>query len=65
MNAKIIVGLILVGTAIIFSIQNTAVMDISFLFWKLSTSTAFIMGLMLAIGLFLGLLLQSSFSKTK
>ena len=65
MNVKIIVGLVLVGTAIIFIIQNSSVMKISFLFWNLSTSSALIMVLMLAIGLFLGLLLHSGFNRTK
>ncbi len=65
MNAKIIIGLTLVGTAIIFIIQNIAVMKLSFLFWTLSTSSALIMTLMLAIGLFLGLLLHGSFNKTR
>lgn len=65
MNAKLIVGLVLIGTAIIFIIQNIAVMELSFLFWKLSTSSALIMVLMLAVGLFLGLLLHNSFNKTK
>ena len=63
MNAKIILGLVLLGTAILFITQNLAVMELSFLFWTISTSSALIMALMLAIGLFLGLLLHGSFKR--
>ncbi len=65
MNAKLILGLILVGSAATFIIQNIAVMELRFLFWTVSISSALIIVLILTIGIFLGLLLNSSFSKRK
>jgi uncharacterized integral membrane protein len=54
MNVKLILSLILVGLAVIFIIQNVAVVEIQFLFWTMSMSRALFMFLLLAIGLIVG-----------
>lgn len=65
MNAKLIFGMILAGLAVVFIIQNVAVMELRFLFWKLSMSGALLMFLILSAGIFLGWLLHGSFSRRK
>jgi len=65
MNAKLIFGLVLAGSAAVFIIQNTAVMELKFLFWKTSISSALIIFFMLAVGGFLGWLLHGSFNRRK
>jgi putative membrane protein len=54
MNVKLILSLILVGLAVIFIIQNVAVVEIQFLFWTMSMSRALFMFFLLAIGLLTG-----------
>ena len=65
MNAKLIFGMILAGLAVVFIIQNVAVMELRFLFWTLSMSGALLMFLILTAGIFLGWLLHGSFSRRK
>jgi putative membrane protein len=54
MNTKLIISLILVGLAVIFIIQNVAVVEIHFLFWKMSMSRSLFMFFMLTIGIITG-----------
>ncbi|MGD8885324.1 MAG: LapA family protein [Gammaproteobacteria bacterium] len=56
---KLIVSLVLAGLAVLFIVQNVAVVDIKFLFWKLSMSRALFMFIMLAIGILVGWTLHS------
>ena len=59
MQAKLILSLVLAGLAVIFIVQNVAVVDIRFLFWKLSMSRALFMFFLLAIGIVVGWSLHS------
>jgi len=65
MNAKLIFGMILAGSAVVFIIQNVAVMELRFLFWTLSMSGALLMFLILTVGIFLGWWLPGSFKRKK
>lgn len=59
MQTKLVVSLVLIGLAVLFIVQNAAVVDIRFLFWKLSMSRALFMLFMLAIGVVAGWVLHS------
>lgn len=59
MNNKLIFSLVLAGLAILFVIQNVAVVEIRFLFWSFSMSRSLFMIFMLTIGLIVGWLLHS------
>jgi len=59
MNNKLIFSLVLAGLAILFVIQNVAVLEIRFLFWSFSMSRSLFMIFMLTIGLIVGWLLHS------
>jgi putative membrane protein len=65
MNAKLIAGIALAGLAIVFIIQNVAVVELSFLFWTLSMSMALAMFLVFSLGIIAGWLLRGNFSKRK
>jgi uncharacterized integral membrane protein len=65
MNAKLITSIILAGLAIVFIIQNVAVVKMRFLFWTLSMSMTLAMILILSLGIVTGWLLRGSFSKRK
>jgi uncharacterized integral membrane protein len=65
-NIKIILSVILGGFAVLFIIQNFAVISIRFLFWTLSISSSLLMFLLLLIGFILGWLLHNySIHKSK
>lgn len=59
LQTKLIVTLVLVGLAVVFIVQNAAVVDIRFLFWKMSMSRALFMFFMLAVGIVTGWILHS------
>ena len=65
MKAKLIIGAILAGLAVLFIVQNTSVMDLRFLFWTLSMSGALLMILILSAGILLGWLLRGTFSRRR
>jgi len=65
MNYKLVISLILAGLAIIFIIQNVAIVKISFLFWSIQMSQALLMFLLFAAGILAGWLLQSYFKRQK
>jgi len=65
MNIKLIITLILIGLAVLFIIQNTAVVEIHFLFWKLSMSRSLFMFFLFAIGIIAGWIGHSYFSHHK
>jgi uncharacterized integral membrane protein len=64
-NAKLIIGTLLAGLAVVFLIQNITVIDMRFLFWKLSMSRSIWMVLILMAGIILGWLLRGSFNRRK
>lgn len=63
MNAKLIIGLILVGATSIIILQNIAVMDLDILFWSVPASSAVVMSSILMTGIILGLLLHGIFNR--
>ncbi|MDY6822771.1 MAG: LapA family protein [Thermodesulfobacteriota bacterium] len=65
MNTKLLTGVILAVLTVIFIIQNTAVMELKFLFWRLSMSGALMAILVLSIGIILGWLMHGSFRRRK
>ncbi len=65
MSIKLILGLILAGIVIIFTIQNVTTVELKFLFWSLSMSRALLMFLVFAIGIILGWLLNGIFRRKK
>ncbi|MBW1926716.1 MAG: LapA family protein [Deltaproteobacteria bacterium] len=65
MNYKLIFNLVLVGLLVIFIIQNVAVVEIRFLFWKVSMSRSIMIFLVLAVGIITGWMLRSRFGSEK
>lgn len=61
MNYKLILTLVLVGLMVIFIVQNVAVVEIRFLFWKASMSRSIMIFLVLAVGIITGWMLRSYF----
>ena len=61
MNAKLFVVLLLFGAAVLFIIQNVAVVEIQFLFWSMQMSRSLLMFLLLAIGILIGWFLHAYF----
>ncbi len=62
---KLIINLVLVGFAVLFIIQNAAVVEIKFMFWTLSMSRALFMFFMLAIGIITGWTMKSIYVHRK
>ena len=54
MNLKVILILVLSSLAVVFIAQNVAVVEISFLYWRVSMSSALLMFFTLMIGFLLG-----------
>lgn len=65
MNYKLIFTLVLVGLMVIFIVQNVAVMEIRFLFWKASMSRSIMIFLVLAVGIITGWILRSYFGESE
>lgn len=65
MNAKLIASITLAGLAIVFIIQNVAVVELTFLFWTLSMSMTLAMFLIFSLGMITGWLLRGTFSRRK
>jgi uncharacterized integral membrane protein len=59
MNLKLTLILILSSLAIVFIAQNVAVVEIGFLFWRASMSSALLIFFTLMIGFILGWFLHS------
>lgn len=56
MRLKMILGMALLLLVVIFTLQNTEVIAIRFLFWDLSLSRALMLFLVLAVGILIGFL---------
>lgn len=65
MNFKLILILILATIAVVFVAQNFAIVEIVFLFWKTSMSTALLIFFTLMTGFILGWSLHSYFAYRK
>jgi putative membrane protein len=61
MRFKIILSVILASLALLFIVQNFAVIDIRFLFWTVAISRSLLMFSLFLIGLILGWSLHSYF----
>jgi len=59
-NLKLFVGIALTLLSGIFMLQNTAVVEIRFLFWTLAMSRALMYLLLIVVGVFLGWVLTSA-----
>ncbi|MGZ5144594.1 MAG: LapA family protein [Burkholderiales bacterium] len=59
MHFKLILGLILAGLAVLFVIQNVAVVEVRFLFWGLHMTLSLLIFLLYAGGMIVGWLLHS------
>lgn len=59
MNAKLILVLVLTGAAVLFIIQNVAVVEIQFLFWSIQMSRSLLMFFLLAVGMLIGWFLHA------
>lgn len=55
---KLITIFTLIGVIILFTVQNTAVVELQFLFWKLAMSRALLLFMILGIGVAIGWLLR-------
>lgn len=64
-NTKLVIGLSLFLLLVIFTLQNTAIVDIWFLIWKFSISRALLLFLVLSVGMVLGWLLKTMISESK
>ncbi|MDT8375350.1 MAG: LapA family protein [Mariprofundaceae bacterium] len=54
MNSRLLPVLILTGLAVLFIIQNVAVVEIRFLFWSMQISRSLLVFLLLAVGIIIG-----------
>ncbi len=57
MSIKILGGLILAGLIIIFTLQNTQVVEIQLFFWKVDMSRGLMLFIVLTVGVILGWIL--------
>lgn len=62
MNPKLVLILILASLAVVFVAQNTAVVEIAFLFWRISMSSAILIFFTLMLGFLLGWFLHGHVS---
>ena len=53
-RAKLTLSLVLLALVVLFTVQNTQVVEIHLLFWKLSMSRVLLIFLLLAVGAILG-----------
>ena len=58
-NIRLIIGLALTSVVVIFTLQNTEVVSINFLFWHFSMSRVLMIFMLLAVGILIGWLLHS------
>lgn len=65
MNVKMYVSLALLLLTVIFTVQNAAVVPVSFLFWKLEISRALLIFFVLITGIIIGWMWRSHYQHTK
>jgi putative membrane protein len=65
MNYKLVLILTLAGLAVLFIVQNVAVVEIQFLFWSTQTPRSLLMFLLLAIGITMGWFLHGYYTYKK
>ncbi|MBN1381811.1 MAG: LapA family protein [Deltaproteobacteria bacterium] len=59
MNYKLILVVILAGLAVLFIIQNVAIVEIQFLLWSIQISRSLLIFLLIAMGIIIGWFLHS------
>lgn len=59
-RTKLIIGLVLLGLVVLFTLQNTQVVEVRLLFWTISMSRVLLIFLLLAVGALLGWLASSA-----
>ncbi len=62
---KLIIGLVIAALVVVFIVQNVAVVDIKFLFWKLSMSRSLMMFFLVIIGMIAGWFLKGAAVRRK
>ena len=65
MNIRAYLGMVLLLLAVIFIVQNAAVVDIQLLFWKISMSRSLMIFFVLAIGIVIGWIAAGHFHKRR
>lgn len=58
---KLLLGFALIGTVLVFTVQNAGVVRVRFLGWSLESSLSLVIFLVLAVGLLSGFLLTEWF----
>ena len=58
-NTKLVFSLILAGLVVLFLIQNTAVVEVRFMFWSMSMSRSLMIFFVFAFGILAGWLMHS------
>jgi putative membrane protein len=58
-NLKLFFGLALIGLTVLFTLQNTAVIELRFMFWKMSMSRSLMVFFLVALGFSAGWLLSN------
>jgi uncharacterized integral membrane protein len=58
-NLKLFFGLALIGLTVLFTLQNTAVIELRFLLWKISMSRSLMVFLLVAVGFVAGWMLSN------
>ncbi len=58
-NIKLFLSLTLIGLIVVFSIQNVAEVEVQFLFWSFTTRRAFLIFVVLTIGILIGWIVHS------
>ncbi|MEM1046967.1 MAG: LapA family protein [Pseudomonadota bacterium] len=64
-EAKIVLSIVLIGLVVVFVVQNTEVLTINFLIWNFSIRRAFMIFIVLAIGILTGWLLRGAFNRRR
>lgn len=65
MDAKLILGLVLAGVVVFFTLQNADTIELRFLIWTLAAPRAVMVFGVLAIGMAIGWILHSWLSRHK
>lgn len=63
MNIRAYIGLLLLLLVVVFIVQNANVVDIQFLFWKISMSRSLMIFFVLATGIIIGWITAGHFHK--
>ena len=63
-NLKLVASLILIGLVVVFVAQNTEVLRVEFLIWSFEIRRAFLIFLVLGIGIIVGWVLRRGPSQT-